>query len=146
LLQDWANVSADDKHSTRTFLFQYVFSSNKKIESVVEKQALQTIAIMCKRGWFEGGQQAQIVLSDSLFNPIASILEDTSQDDSATKRKLVALHLMAALVDEFSYTKSNYIGLSWEYHCLVKVELIALDTIISASILFSKLNYARFSF
>lgn len=38
------------------------------------------------------------------------------QEQGDQRGKQVVLRLLLALVDEFTYTKSNSLGLTWEYH------------------------------
>lgn len=117
LVRDWATTSQQDKDSIRVFLFNIVFAT--RFESFVEKQILQTLCISIKRGWLENGLQGRTALSDAVFSFVSPILEVAGQiDEESFNRKRVAIQLLQALVDEFSYSRSNGIGLSWEYHHL----------------------------
>eukprot|EP01114_Cavostelium_apophysatum_P013478 TRINITY_DN3275_c0_g1_i1.p1 TRINITY_DN3275_c0_g1~~TRINITY_DN3275_c0_g1_i1.p1 ORF type:complete len:1123 (+),score=299.10 TRINITY_DN3275_c0_g1_i1:113-3481(+) len=112
ILKDWLHISRNDKENFRTFLLSFVFSV--QLEPVVVKQVLQTTAIVCKRGWLEGDAESQIAFRNATFTQIEAIL---SSAESSNASKAIALQFLLALIDEFTYTRSNSAyGLTWEFH------------------------------
>lgn len=58
VIREWAAMSDDSKDNMRTYLISYALQH--PLEKYVEKQLLQTIAVMAKRGWMHGEISRQI--------------------------------------------------------------------------------------
>eukprot|EP01116_Phalansterium_solitarium_P013083 TRINITY_DN299_c0_g4_i1.p1 TRINITY_DN299_c0_g4~~TRINITY_DN299_c0_g4_i1.p1 ORF type:complete len:1128 (-),score=390.95 TRINITY_DN299_c0_g4_i1:363-3746(-) len=117
VIRDWLSLSLSDKLQLRSYLLDFVLA--KRSEAYVEKLLLQTAALMTKRGWFDGDQASASSFKESLFGQLSQILEHpdpAASPEQRSKSLHVAMVLLASLVDEFTYTKSNNIGLTWEFH------------------------------
>ncbi len=89
ILRDWNQVPEEDKHLLRNLLFQFVFS--KSLQSYVEKQILQAITIMYKRGWLDGGVHTSVALSTALFTSLAPILEHSSIEELSLRQRRLGI-------------------------------------------------------
>lgn len=144
ILRDWTLIPLEDKHTLRTYLLSYAITRTESntVDYVVQKQALQTVAILSKRGWFDAEVSVMVQQRGALFEQIQRILEvSTASNGTSILYKLqetpaindpkhfipiqhqqriavrrVGIMTLSFLVDEFTYNKSNSIGLSWEYH------------------------------
>jgi hypothetical protein len=98
------------------------------VVQILTTQLLQTIAVICKRGWVEGNEESLHKFRSSIVSSISTILDLDALAHHETASNLwnakhIAISLLSALVDEFAYTKStsSRYGLAWEFHhnCLL---------------------------
>ena len=104
-------LESADVAGLKDYLLNYVIT-RPKLHNPVKEQILQALAVVIKRGWNPALKEEHQAVIQSLYQ-----LMQLDGDYSCYN----ALRISNALIREFSSHKSSAMGVSWEFHAMVKL-------------------------
>eukprot|EP00761_Pharyngomonas_kirbyi_P007501 gb/GECH01007511.1/.p1 GENE.gb/GECH01007511.1/~~gb/GECH01007511.1/.p1 ORF type:complete len:631 (+),score=171.26 gb/GECH01007511.1/:1-1893(+) len=106
LVREWPILQDNEKQSLRDFLVNYLAERNETLEQSVKNQLLHCFSVIQKRMWLE----TQNNMAEASIN----LLKQMMEHNISTKE--LALRIMLDMVNEFSFSRSSDIGMSFEFH------------------------------
>ena len=107
VLRDWGATAPEQAEALRTQLLEFTVGRWDRLAKPVRAQLLTLVAIMLKRAWLD---QTGAATRAAFFEQVQQLL------DAGGEHQALAVRLLLALADEFSFSKFSSVGLAWEFH------------------------------